>query len=88
VSFELLGNPSAINRLNFFNNSSNAMSMFTLDEIRLVPVAVVPVPGDVNNDGVVDLNDAVRALKIMVINTTTLDTAGDVNGDSKIGIEE
>ncbi len=37
VSLEQLSNPSTIDRLNFFNNSGNSLSMFTLDEIRLVP---------------------------------------------------
>ena len=37
ISLDQLGNPSSIKRLNFFNNSSTGMSMFTLDDIRLVP---------------------------------------------------
>ncbi len=43
ISLEELGNPSTIDRLNFFNNSSTGISMFTLDEISLVP-ADLPDP--------------------------------------------
>jgi endoglucanase len=88
VSLEELGNPSSINRLNFFNNSGSAISMFTLDEIRLVPAAIGPVPGDVNKDGLVDLYDAINALKSMVNYPASTDKDGDVNGDNRIGIEE
>jgi hypothetical protein len=48
------------------------------------------LPGDVDGDGDVDLSDAVMALKIMTevpVGIEICNTA-DVNGDSKIGIEE
>ncbi len=38
ISMDQLGNPSTIKRLNFFNNSGSKLSMFTLDDISLVPV--------------------------------------------------
>ena len=37
ISMDQLGNPLTIKRLNFFNNSGSGLSMFTLDDIRLVP---------------------------------------------------
>ena len=39
ISMEQLGNPLNIKRLKFFNNSSDGLSMFTLDDIRLIPVS-------------------------------------------------
>ncbi len=38
ISMDQLGNPSTIKRLNFFNNSGSNLSMFTLDDISMVPV--------------------------------------------------
>ena len=88
VSLETLGNPATLNRLNFFNNSASSLSSFSLDEIRLVPAALAPVPGDINNDSLVNLNDAISALQLITNETATADKAGDVNGDNRIGLEE
>ena len=45
VSMDQLGNPLTIARLNFVNNTSSALTMFTLDDISLVPEpAVEPDP--------------------------------------------
>jgi len=46
-------------------------------------------PGDLDNSGTVDLNDAIIALKIMAgIDVGTVPAGADVNGDHKIGMEE
>jgi hypothetical protein len=37
VTLEALGNPATIQRLNFFNSSSSALTTITFDEIRLMP---------------------------------------------------
>lgn len=47
------------------------------------------IPGDVNGDGIVDLKDAVVALKIMGgMDATNLNIGADVDGDLKIGMAE
>lgn len=46
------------------------------------------MPGDINSDGAVGLDDAIRALKITTNSPTVGVKAADVNGDDKIGIEE
>jgi len=51
----------------------------------------VAVPGDINGDTVVGLDDAILGLKILAgINTddVVVDMNADVNGDTRIGIEE
>lgn len=88
VSLEELGNPSTIRRVNFFNNSSQEMTTFTLDDIHIVPSIGETVPGDVNGDGAVDLLDAIGALKVLAGSPTTATNDADVNGDNKIGLEE
>lgn len=46
------------------------------------------VKGDINCDGVVDMEDAVLVLKVMSGSNDTVNLCADVNGDKKIGIEE
>jgi len=46
------------------------------------------VPGDVNDDGTVDLIDAITALQVVTGMNMMVNPEGDVNGDTKIGIEE
>lgn len=51
--------------------------------------AMVSLPGDVNNDGNIDLTDAILSLQVQVATSTAgLATAGDVNSDNKIGLAE
>jgi hypothetical protein len=46
-------------------------------------------PGDVNWDGVIDLADAILALKgLLYIESDNIHINADVNGDDKIGLEE
>ena len=48
-----------------------------------------PVPGNVNGDGVVDLADAILALRFMAkMHTTYVHGNADVNGDGLIGMAE
>ncbi|MFZ2634387.1 MAG: PKD domain-containing protein [Desulfosalsimonadaceae bacterium] len=50
----------------------------------------IPVPGDINHDGKVDLADTVLALQIMagIVPTPPVFLDADVNNDSRIGMEE
>ncbi len=51
--------------------------------------AVQITSGDVNGDGIVDLSDAILALKVLaVISEEDIYTEADVNNDGNIGIEE
>ena len=57
----------------------------------LYEVITVAVPGDINGDTVVGLDDAILGLKILAgINTDdfVVDMNADVNEDGHIGIEE
>jgi PKD repeat protein len=45
-------------------------------------------PGDVDGNGILDLSDAIAALRILAGVATPISVGGDVNGDGKIGIEE
>jgi hypothetical protein len=48
-----------------------------------------PIPGDVTGDGVVDLSDAVSALKLLArMNSGFVHVNADVNRDNKIGPQE
>lgn len=58
-------------------------------EIKHVIAAYRFIPGDINNDGVLDLDDAVMALQIAAgIPTGEIFPETDVDGDEKIGIAE
>ncbi len=47
------------------------------------------IPGDLDNDGDVDLVDAILALKAMAdMNSADIHAEAEINGDDKIGIEE
>ncbi len=48
------------------------------------------LPGDINNDGVVNLTDAILALQVSsAVNITArVYNEADVNGDQKIGLPE
>lgn len=48
------------------------------------------LPGDLNGDNIVDLRDAILALQISCGMTTSdsINKAGDVNNDGKIGVDE
>ena len=49
----------------------------------------LPVPGNVNGDGIVDLADAILALRFMAkMHTTYVHGNADVNGDGVIGMAE
>ncbi len=54
----------------------------------IVNAVIVPGPGDVNNDGLVDLRDAISALRVLLDSNASVHTTGDINGDNKIGLEE
>jgi len=48
-------------------------------------------PGDINGDEIVDLADAILALRVLAgvnYGTETVNLDADVNGDGMIGIEE
>jgi hypothetical protein len=47
-------------------------------------------PGDVNGNGIIDLNDAILILKLIAgINpNVAIRSDADINGDGKIGLEE
>lgn len=50
-----------------------------------------PIPGDVNDDGILDLADAIIAHQILSgidLDGITLNLGADVNGDGKIGTED
>jgi hypothetical protein len=48
-----------------------------------------PISGDVNGDGVVNLADAIVALKMMVrITAGAVHANADISGDNKIGLQE
>ena len=65
--------------------------MLTIDKTTSV-VAVFTLKGDINQDGLVDLSDAILAIRIVSKNyipdTFTIDAAADVNDDHKIGMED
>jgi len=54
----------------------------------------VVIKGDINNDGDVNLEDAITALRVISTDSTTgippdyVTSDADMNGDSKIGMEE
>jgi hypothetical protein len=54
------------------------------------PGLLVPIPGDCNGDGDVNLADAILALQILagIEPISTCNTEADVNADAKIGLEE
>ncbi|SHI02153.1 Ig-like domain-containing protein [Desulfofustis glycolicus] len=58
------------------------------DDVQLPCGGVVTIPGDVNNDGSVDLADAISALKVLTGNQTGAVKEADINGDGAIGMEE
>lgn len=88
VTLDDLGNPPQIRRVNFANDSASFFSMITFDEIRLVPAVADPLPGDVNNDGEIDLEDLIVTLQVLVDATDAAHQSADVNGDGKIGVAE
>jgi hypothetical protein len=50
---------------------------------------VANLPGDVTNDGQVDLEDAIRALQVISGHTgIPVNVSGDVNNDNHIGLAE
>ncbi|QTA80025.1 Uncharacterized protein dnl_23110 [Desulfonema limicola] len=67
--------------------STNRMGVFGLVAIQTLEIVI---PGDLDKNGTVDLSDAVIALKICtgIDPETEFFMAGDVNRDSKIGMEE
>jgi hypothetical protein len=72
-------------------DGDNARNIREIKHVIAAYRAEVPVflPGDVNNDGVLDLDDAVLALQIAAgISTGEIFPETDVNGDEKIGIAE
>jgi hypothetical protein len=63
-------------------------SVYLLD---LAVAAAAALPGDINHDNLVDLADAILALRILSGQPPSLPSlpqAGDINGDGRIGIEE
>jgi hypothetical protein len=61
-------------------SGNSGSDSFTLQVVR---------PGDLNNDGKVDLTDAIMALNVMSGRTVAgVNLAADVDGDGKIGIED
>ncbi|MCP4112034.1 MAG: hypothetical protein GY749_41990 [Desulfobacteraceae bacterium] len=63
---------------------------FDLDAIGVIhhnPIQIAP--GDVNGDRIVDMSDAVLALKLIAgISEDNIYAEADGNGDGKIGIQE
>ena len=49
-----------------------------------------PLPGDINGDNLINMNDAIMALKVCVSieNESPINMAADVNKDNRIGISE
>lgn len=45
-------------------------------------------PGDINNDGRIDLQDAISTLQVVVGMSPPLTVLGDANGDGQVGISE
>jgi len=70
------------------HNAAGSPANYTLN----CTVACTPttcIPGDVNGDGYVDLNDALHVLRILDgIPVDKINLNADVNGDHKIGLEE
>jgi hypothetical protein len=59
------------------------------DGIFLMAQIDSPIPDDVTGDGVVDLRDAVAALKLLArMNSEFVHVNADVNRDNKIGLQE
>jgi parallel beta-helix repeat protein len=61
------------------------------DHVNYTPWGIiVPIPGDINHDGKMDLADAVLALQIMAgtVPVRPVFPDADVNNDSRIGTEE
>jgi len=65
------------------------LGLFTASQIS---VTMTPkLPGDMNNDGVLSLDDAILGLQVvsgLAPAGIRSDAGGDVNGDNKIGLEE
>ncbi len=58
----------------------------TLKNIRINVTIADTVPGDVNGDGAVTIQDVVAVLEMMVADST--DLSGDVNGDGAVTIQD
>lgn len=70
-----------------------ATAWFTFAKMKYNPYWNVPshiMTGDVNNDAVIDIKDIILTLQVisMMEPTSAIYTAADVNGDSRIGLEE
>jgi len=89
-----LGYPSGgvrglIDEMGFFKRA------LTADEISMLynegsgcKIPRVPYPGDITNDGIVDLQDAISGLQVAAGISTYGNPLADVNGDKKLGTEE
>ncbi|OQX07497.1 MAG: hypothetical protein BWK80_49415 [Desulfobacteraceae bacterium IS3] len=70
------------------HNATGSPANYTLScTVACTPTSCIP--GDVNGDGSVDLNDALHVLRILDgIPVDKINLNADVNGDHKIGLEE
>lgn len=89
IRFKVTGSNTSITALTFTQGQ--------LDEGRIATalfngsLSVNGIMGDVNGDQIVDLSDLVLVFKVMSgkdLTGTLINTAADVDGDKKIGIEE
>jgi len=78
-----VANSASVDTSVIMNNSKTVIACFVAEDIPVIP-------GDIDNNGIFELKDAVLGLKIICGITTASDIhiSADVNNDGKIGIEE
>ncbi len=75
----------------YLSKSTGQVQSFpTVTATFTVGAYLAPVAGDVNNDGTIDLVDAIMSLRVAtgLAPGQTLSTGADVDGDKKIGMPE
>ncbi|MBU4449632.1 MAG: exo-alpha-sialidase, partial [Proteobacteria bacterium] len=84
------GMPTASGTFNVTVNAANAGGTGSKTVTITIAASISIIPGDLNNDRVVDLADAILGLQITggIKPVVAILKEADVNGDNKIGIEE
>jgi len=99
IGFELLINSQSFYgwiQINTDASGNVVLVDYAYEDIPFLSIAAgdgrttIPVPGDINSDEIVDMEDLISCQKIVSgsIISSHVSTLGDINGDNKIGLEE